>query len=127
MSEKIIVVTPPDDIWDDAERITLVDLNPEQSKTISDIITSVDITSNIVIYNFQHLNDEQWLVDKIQKSQLVFYNAESDNQLLVGYLLNNKNAYSLGVRRGLDFVNNRKILEQQEIRTMIENLVNGIL
>ena len=42
MSDKVILVTPPDDILVDAVRFLLVDLNQEQTQLISDTITKLD-------------------------------------------------------------------------------------
>ena len=67
MTNKITLITPPDDIFDDALRMILVDLTQEQSQLVSDALISMDISINIVAYVWNNTNTIEWLIEKKHK------------------------------------------------------------
>ena len=118
----ILVVTSPDDYFDTAIRILIVDCDEVQTKTLSDLFLSLNLSEDVVVYHWRWSDSEEWLIDKINKSDLIVYNAESDNQTIVGYLLGLKYAYSIGTRRSLQKINDRAVIDVNILKQLIEKL-----
>lgn len=108
MTDKVVIVTPPDDVLLDGIRILLVDLQPEQSKIISDALTQIN-DATVIAYVWKIGEDLDWLLDKKHKSQLIFFNADSQNETLVGYLAAQRKSYYFGNLKSLQSVNNSAI------------------
>lgn len=107
MNNKITLVTPPDDILLDGKRILLVDLSQDQSKIVSDSLTAID--KSVIVYIWKSGDDLDWLFDKKHKQDLLIFNAESQNELVVGYLAAQKNSYYFGILKSLQSVNKSAI------------------
>lgn len=108
MTDKIILVTEPDDIQIDAIRILLVDLTPEQNHIVSESLGKLKTTKELVIYAAQNSSID-WILDKKNKSQITIFNADSDNNILVGYLSAQSNSYYFGNLKILSKANRRVI------------------
>jgi hypothetical protein len=94
MSDKVIIVTPPDDIHVDGLRILLVDLTLDQTQLISEALAQIQEMPTIVTYVWQTGNDIEWVLDKKHKSYyLTIFNADSQNDIVVGYLAAQNNSY----------------------------------
>jgi len=120
MNEKIILVTPPDDILLDGVRILLVDLTAEQNQIVSDALKAVNNQSTVVyVWNINQNID--WVLDKKQKSNIILFNAESEDQTLVGYLAAQSNSYYFGTLRTLGKVNNSAIYSTEQIIELMED------
>lgn len=124
MSDKVILVTPPDDILVDAVRFLLVDLNQEQTQLISDTITKLDYFGTIVLYLWNSNDNIDWLLDKKLKSQCIIFNADSSNDLITGYMSAQPNAHYFGTLRSLTSVNNRAIYNIDQIHNLMEKTTN---
>jgi hypothetical protein len=105
MQNKIIAVTDPDDILQDGTRILLVDLTQNQMQILSKALNQLEEFAVLITYIWNQQNSIDWLLDKKLKSDLIFFNAESDNQTLVGYFSAQSNSYYLGTLRGLNKTN----------------------
>jgi hypothetical protein len=120
----ITIVTAPDDVEFDAVRIICVDLTTDQSGMLSSVITSLDLESRLVLYVWNSLSDSTaWFIDKKPKCDFIFYNAESDNQLLVGYLSAQKNSAYFGNLRQIDTLSKNGIISQD----LLNNILSKIL
>jgi hypothetical protein len=121
----VLLVTAPDDVLYDGYRILAVDLTPIQSKTLSDSLLSVSCKQKIILYSWNSRDSIEWLIDKKHKSNLVIFNAESDNQILVGYLCAQKNSHYFGVLKTLGSVCKNDIYTYDEcfnlLKTHFEN------
>jgi len=120
MSEKITIVTSPDDIYTEGLRIFLYDLNEDQYSIFSQSVLGNDKVPSMIIYNADILTDIKWTLDKLLKSSLIFFNAESDNQQMIGYLCSKMNSYYFGKLRDLSIVNNSIIFDAVQLKEIIE-------
>jgi len=120
MSNQLILVTPPDDILTDGIRILAYDLLPEQSKLLSDVLKSLDIKIDVITYIAKLGDDTSWVLDKKQKCSIIYFNAESEDQTMVGYLAAQPNAFYFGNLRSINFANNKRINSSETIKTIME-------
>lgn len=120
MSDKIILVTPPDDILIDGFRILLVSLDQTQTQLISKALYEINDLPNTIVYVYNPGDDTEWLFDKRLKSDLIIFDAEADDQALVGYLTSKSNAYYFGTQKTLQKIANSAIYDIHDIRTLIE-------
>lgn len=96
MSDKVIVATAPDDVLIDAFRLLLVDLDSVQSKTISDALLELSLDTSVVVYLWKSTDPMSWLLDKRSKANLIIFNADSTNDIIVGYMAAQKKSHYFG-------------------------------
>ena len=123
MAAKITLITPPDDIFDDALRVLLVDLTQEQSQLVSDALNSTDISTDLIAYVWNHTNTIEWLIDKKHKSHLIIFNADSDNAELNGYLAAHSNSYYMGTLRSIGITTKRAIKDQSQCSEILNHFI----
>jgi len=119
MSKKVIVVTSPDDVTDDAYRILLVDLSPAQGKMFSDTLLEINCKDLVVVYLWENTNDINWLLDKKSKSELIIFNADSQNEIIVGYMTAQRNSHYLGILKSLGSANSRAIYASEDLKHLL--------
>jgi hypothetical protein len=120
MENSITLVTPPDDINIDALRIFTYDLQPDQSQMLSDAFSKIKQFPPTVVYVFKRGDDIKWLLDKKQKCSIMFYNAESLNQTVVGYLAAHRNSFYFGNLMDLSSINNNRINDIESLIQIME-------
>jgi predicted DNA binding protein len=123
MSNKVLLVTPPDDVLLDGIRILLVDLVPEQQQIISDALTQLVSIPNIILYVWNSTNDINWLLDKKSKSDAIIFNADSENDVIIGYMAAQSNSHYFGTLKILSMVNNSTIYNIDQVSTILENII----
>ena len=123
MTDKVLVVTSPDDTVVDAVRLLLVDLSPEHTQIISDALGTFTAAPNIVVYMWKMGDPIDWLFDKKQKSQAIIFNADCYNELIIGYLAAQPRSYYFGTLKTLQKVNNNAIYNTDECISIIDNLL----
>jgi len=123
MSDKVIIVTPPDDIQVDGLRILLVDLTPDQTNIISQSLTRLETIPTTITYVWNTSNDISWLLDKKHKSFLIFFNADSENDAIIGYMAAQVNSYYFGNLKSLSQVNQNAIYDTEQIFNLMENVI----
>lgn len=123
MSNKVIIVTPPDDIPVDGLRILLVDLTPDQTNIISQSLTRLETIPTTITYVWNTSNDISWLLDKKHKSFLIFFNADSENDAIIGYMAAQANSYYFGNLKSLSQVNQNAIYDTEQIFNLMENII----
>jgi hypothetical protein len=123
MTNKVLLVTAPDDVVVDGVRILLVDIVPEQQQIISDALTRLDNSPNIVVYVWNSANDTAWLLDKKLKSDAVIFNANSENDVIIGYMAAQSNSHYFGTLKILSMVNNSTIYDTDQVLTILENAI----
>src|SRR6056300_177261 len=112
--DKIILVTPPDDVFEDAVRIIAFDLTTEQNQILSNAINNINLSdTKLIVYVYQNSDDSKWLLDKKQKSSIIIFNAESYNQTIVGYLAAQNNSYYFGDLRSIGDANSSRINDEE--------------
>lgn len=120
MNEKVIAVTPPDDILEDADRILLVDLTESQTQMISQALGKLEEFSTIVLYMWKTGDDNDWCLDKKLKSNLIIFNADSENQTTVGYLAAQRNSFYFGILKNISNANTNAIYDIEQLITILE-------
>jgi hypothetical protein len=126
MTDKILVVTAPDDVQIDGIRLLVVNLNQEQSHVVSEALMKFKNPHlNIISYIWQFGNDIQWMIDKKLKSDIVIFNADCDNsELVTGFIAAQPNSYYFGTLKDLHKVNNRAIYNVDNILLLLEKIVD---
>jgi len=81
MTDKVILVTPPDDILIDGIRILLVDLNSSQTQLISDALNRLTGDTTVISYMWNSKDNIDWLLDKKLKSQKKARKTKKNNTL----------------------------------------------
>lgn len=120
MSERVLIVSNPDDVLEDGLRILFVDLTNEQGLMISQALSEIKLSSLVIAYTWKMGDSIEWLIDKKHKSQLVFFNAGSQNDIIVGYMAAQKNSYYFGTLRDLFGVNKSAVYDVSNIKEILE-------
>jgi hypothetical protein len=128
MSDKILVVTPPDDTLINGVRILHVELNEEQSMIASSALMNSNTQHTVVNYVWKMGDSVEWLMDKVIKSDFILFNADSPNngatELIIGYIAAQPNSYYFGNLRDLNLVNKSVIYNSDQIINILENHTN---
>jgi hypothetical protein len=120
MSDKIFLITYPDDCFEEGIRIFTFDLDENQSSMLSRCLSGFTRIPTTIIYDSKDLSNDVWNIDKIQKSDLIFFNAESIYQNLVGYLCSKMNSYYFGQLKGLSLLNKSVIFDEHQLKEILE-------
>lgn len=123
MIDKIVLVTPPDDILVDGIRLLLVDVTIPQSQMVSSVLTQFETIPTVVAYMWSSGDSVDWLIDKKHKSDIIIFNADSDNDIVVGYLSAQPNSYYFGNLKLLSTVNRSAIYNTDQIYDLLEKLI----
>lgn len=119
MSDHVVIVTSPDDFLPDSFRFMLVDLNDDQTQLVSSALLKLNKVGNIVVYSYKSSDPIEWLLDKRVKSNFVIFNAESNNDILIGYLSAHKNSYYFGTLKTLAQANRSAIYSVEDVLNLI--------
>jgi len=120
MNNKITMVTSPDDILQDGFRILTYGLTPDQSNLLSTALLKTN-KPHIIVYIDNGQNDDQWVLDKKAKSSIIYFNAESFNQTMVGYLAAQPNSYYFGNLPSISNANINKLNSIDAIEKTMED------
>ena len=123
MTDKVLLVTPPDDVLVDGIRILLVDITPEQQQIISDALTQIETIPTTILYLWNSIESSDWLLDKKFKSDLIFFNADSENDVIIGYIAAQRNSYYFGTLKLLARVNKSTIYTIDDVLLILENTI----
>ena len=118
----MLLVSAPDDVALEGVRLLIVGLTPEQSNIVSTVLTTIETAPRVIVYVWNEHDSVDWLTDKIYKSQLILFNAEFENQTLVGYLAGKLNSYYFGSLKSINQINNSMIFDENQCRTILTNL-----
>lgn len=120
MNNKVSIVTAPDDLLQDGIRILAYGLEKEQSTAVSNVIFNLKDFKPTIIYVANGDDDQQWALDKKQKCSIIIFNADSADQIMIGYLAAHANSYYFGELRTLDSINRNKIYSQEQLKNIME-------
>ena len=124
MSDKIVLVTPPDDILQDGIRLLLVDLDTDQTNILSDALKSLTESTSSIVYIWHSLTDDvEWMLEKKHKSDVILFNAASDNDLIIGYLAAQLNSHYFGTLKSLHNINSSAIYNTDQIINILETVI----
>ena len=118
-----MLVTPPDDVLVDGIRILLVDVTVPQSQMISSVLTQFETMPAVIAYMWSSGDSVDWLIDKKHKSDIIIFNADSENDIVVGYLSAQPNSYYFGNLKLLSTVNRSAIYNTDQIYDLLEKLI----
>lgn len=125
MTEKVLIVSAPDDVLDDGLRILFVDLTDSQGSIISQALSETTLTCPIIAYIWKMGDSTNWMLDKKHKSDLIIFNAESTNNTVVGYMAAQKNSYYFGTLRDLSGVNKSAVYDVSSIKEILERTITS--
>jgi hypothetical protein len=120
MSDKILVVTAPDDTILDGVRILHVNLSEEQRQIVSNAMLSSEVSYTIINYVWNSNDPVSWLLDKKSKCNFILFNADSVLDLIVGYIAAHPQSYYFGTLRDLHLVNDRAIYNTDDVVSLLE-------
>mgnify|MGYP001552584133 FL=1 len=120
------MVTAPDDILSPGKRLLTFDLNVEQSQILSDVLKNLSFETDLILYVWKNGEPEEWLIDKMLKSDLILANSSTLNQIMFGYLLANKNkTHYFDYPTSLSFINNNQIHSEDLLTQLLEEFLNS--
>jgi hypothetical protein len=119
-NDKILLISSPDDVLEEALRILLIDLDKNQSDIVSQCLLSINDLPHTIVYVWKNLEDTSWLFDKSLKSDLIIFNADSENQTLVGYLAAKRNSWYFGQLKTLYTINKSAIYDVTQCSELLE-------
>jgi len=123
VKNKITIITPPDDIPQDGVRILVYGCKEEHTLLISSVIYQLEDCKPTIIYVSNGQKDSEWTLDKKLKCSIIVFNAEAEDQTMIGYLAAQTNSYYFGQLRTLNTVNSNKIDSKEQLTTIIGDLV----
>lgn len=122
-SNKLSLVTPPDDILTDSFRILSVGINQEGTALMSSALTRLPSIPDTVLYVWQSNNNLEWLFDKKNKSNLIIFDTNSISPELIGYFSAQVDSYYFGSLRDLSIINNNRIEDVDQFYNILENYI----
>jgi hypothetical protein len=126
MTDKILIVTNPDDTLLQGIRILHVELTEEQSSVVSNALLKCTLPHTIINYVWKMGNPVDYLLDKITKSDIVIFNADVQNngaiELLIGWTAAQHNSYYFGTLKDLHRANDRAIYSVEDVLILLEKV-----
>ncbi len=126
MSDRILVITPPDDTLLQGIRIMHVGLTEEQSSIISTALLQTELPNTIINYVWQMGNRVDWLLDKISKSDLVIFNADGPadpgRDVIIGWTAAQPQSYYFGNLKDLHLANDHAIYSVDDVLNLLEKI-----
>lgn len=120
MTEQVLIITEPDDTLLDGYRILLTDLTSEQSQVVSQSLLNIKLSNTVILYSWNSTDSINWLLDKKLKCDLLLFNADSNNDILIGYLSAQRNSYYFGNLKLLSGANNSRLYAQEDCERLLE-------
>ena len=127
MTDKILVITSPDDILLDGIRILHVSLTDEHSQIVSAALMNCQASTAIINYVWKMGDPVSWLLDKQLKSDIIIFNAhpaiDGAHELIIGYIAAQSKSYYFGTLRDLQLANDRVIYTSDDILFLLEKII----
>jgi hypothetical protein len=126
MTDKILVVTEPDDTLLQGIRILHVQLSQEQSTIVSNALLQTTLPHTIINYVWKMGDRIDWLLDKNSKSDIILFNASCPPngaiELIIGWVAAQPNSYYFGILKDLHMANNRAIYSVEDVSLLLEKV-----
>lgn len=126
MTDRILVVTPPDDILLQGIRILHVSLDEEQSSIVSSALLQTNLPHTIINYVWKMGDRVDWLLDKSTKSNIIVFNAEGPSDpgldVILGWIAAQHQSYYFGRLKDLHQANDRVIYNSDDILNLLEKI-----
>jgi hypothetical protein len=125
MTDKIIVVTPPDDVLQLGFRVLAVDLTTDQLNHLSLAVQELETSENIIVFVWKLGSDINWVLDKTYKSNAIIFNADSIDQTLIGFLAGKKKSAYFGDLKSLKEVNKSVLHDKEHCIIFLNNFLGS--
>lgn len=124
MTDRILIVTAPDDILQSGIRIAHINLTEEQRQIVSQALMHSTLPHTIINYVWSWGDSKQWLFDKIPKADLVLFNADVDSSaaMITGWICADPRSYYFGDLRDLNIINDRVLYTSDDISKLLEKM-----
>lgn len=126
MSDRILVVTEPDDTLLQGIRIVHVNLTEMQSATVSSALLQSTLPHTIINYVWKMGDSTAWLMDKVSKGDLIIFNADTPSnssiELVTGWISAQPRSCYFGNLKDLHIVNDRAIYSIEDISILLEKI-----
>ena len=129
MDGQITLITPPDFFENEAYSILFIHLDDEDQTTVSEWLSTADITENINIYFYSGEIDIPWFLHALSRCEYTFIDLDKMNNVstaLSGYILGKKNIYyktdDENVSAIYHYINQNRITNMQ---SFLERALNG--
>ncbi len=124
MTDRILVITAPDDVSLDGIKILAVNLTQEQGQVVSNALLQFDnFNVNVINYVWKTGEDISWLLDKKSKSDVIIFNADVNDNTVTGYLSAQSKSCYFGTLKDLYLANDRAIYSIEDVLTLLEIIV----
>lgn len=120
MTDRIVIVTPPDDIFQPGFRILTVNLSIDQLDQVSSSIKELETDVDVIVYVWKTGSDITWLLDKIYKSNSIIFNADDSDQTLVGFLAGQRRSAYFGELKTIKEVNNSVVYDSTQCTEFLD-------
>ena len=121
MKNKITIITPPDDVTEDGIRILVYGCKEEQTLLISSVIYEIKECKPTIIYVCNGQDNSEWALDKKLKCSIIIFNADTEDQTMIGYLAAQPNSYYFGELRTINLVNSNRIHTKEQLQQLMED------
>jgi hypothetical protein len=74
---------------------------------------------DVIIYFYKSTDPIEWFLDKKSKTDFIIFNADSTNDLLIGYLAAQKKSYYFGTLKTLSKANKSAIYSIEDIISLL--------
>lgn len=126
MSDRILIVTSPDDTLLQGIRILHVELTEEQNSIVSKALLQCTLPHTLVNYTWKMGEPISWLLDKIPKCDLIIFNADTHpdgaTEIIIGWVAAQHSSYYFGNLRDLHIANDRVIFNDSDINNLLETI-----
>lgn len=124
MTDRILIVTAPDDILQSGIRIAHINLTEAQRQIVSQALMHSTLPHTIINYVWKWGDSMPWLFDKIPKTDLIFFNADcaSDTAMTTGWISADPRSYYFGELRDLNIINDRVLYTSSDITKLLEKI-----
>jgi hypothetical protein len=123
MNSSALVVTAPDDTVLDGVRILLIDLDGAQTQIVSDCLKNLEYEGRVILYFWNSEHDLDWMLDKKHKSDHIIFNADSTNDLIIGYMSAQANSSYFGTLKLLSKVAGSAIYSIEQCKDLLSRYV----
>ncbi len=126
MSDRILIVTAPDDTLLQGIRILHVELTEEQNSIVSKSLLQSTLPHTLINYTWKMGDPVSWLLDKTPKCDLIIFNADTNlngaTEMIIGWVAAQHNSYYFGNLRDLHIANDRVIFNDSDIINLLETI-----
>lgn len=126
MSNKIVLVTSPDDLLTDGVRLCLVNLNQDQLNLLTQVLSTMQPSVSVIAYIWNPKDPYEWFIDKKIKSDVILFNALAHTHIMNGYLSAHTNCYYFGTLREVTHLYNKEVTSAEQLQSIIQRAIDQV-